>query len=77
MSEIAEYVCAYEWAEYNLPAELSSSAISVTPLARALFAQADKPVETRMAWPFDLTRTPRLRVGVVSELLLSARFLRS
>ena len=76
MSEIAEYDCVYEWAEYNLPAELASSPMAVSPLARTLFAHADKPAETPMAWPFGLVRKSRLRVGVVSELLSPGRLVR-
>ena len=76
MSTISDEASAYEWAEFNLPIELSDRADAVSPLARRLFAARSKKFEPQSEWPFDRVHERIAKVGVVSALFLRATLVR-
>jgi hypothetical protein len=76
MSTISDEASAYEWAEFNLPIELSDRPHAVSPLARRLFAASTRKVEPQSEWPFDRVHERIAKVGVVSALFLRATLAR-
>lgn len=76
MSTISDEANAYEWAEFNLPMELSDRPGTVSPLARRLFAASSKKIEPQSEWPFDRVHERLAKAGVVSTLFLRASLIR-